>query len=173
MIASVPIVAPMQCLPESEDPLAGRFFGALVRLMKTSQQEAMQIAGEYDLTLSQMRILFTLDWADSPMAVGELAGMIGLSLAATGRAVDALHRSDVVSRTEDPDDRRVKRVALSVRGVEAVQRIAQARLDAADRFVGLLDEGERTELSSAVDTLEALTERHLPPPFPQRTEQQA
>lgn len=143
--------------------------------MKSSQQEAMQIAGEYDLTLSQLRILFTLDHSGSPLSVGELATGIGLSVAATGRAVDALHRGNVVSRTEDLADRRVKRIALSEVGDQAVQRIAQARLEAAERFVGLLDPAEREQLSGAVDTLAALTERHLPsvPPSPSPTEQPA
>lgn len=165
----------MQCLPQSDDPLASQLFGAVVRLTKNGQQEAMEIAAEFDLTLSQLRILFTLDWTPQPLSLGELASAIGLSLAATGRAVDALHRSQLVTRAEDPADRRVKRIALTPRAVEAVQRIAQARLDAAERFVARLSADERTQLSDAAAVLEDLTARHLPSPFPttDRSEQPA
>lgn len=156
----------MQGLPESDDPLVTRLFGALLPLMKTGQHAAMQIAAEHDLTFSHVRILFTLEWAPEPLSVGDLADAIGLSVAATGRAVDALHRSGIVSRTEDAGDRRIKRIALSERGVDLVRRIAKARLDAAEQFVGHLDPAEREQLDQAVSILDALTKRHLFPTDP-------
>ena len=49
---------------------------------------------------------------------------IGLSVAAAGRAVDGMVRGGFISRTEDPVDRRIKRLALADDG-----RAALARLD--------------------------------------------
>ena len=78
IVAHTTIFAFVQCLPESDDPLAAALFATLVRLMKSSQQEAMQIAAEYDLTLSQLRILFTIDHRSEPLSVGELSTAVDL-----------------------------------------------------------------------------------------------
>jgi len=147
------------------DPLATRLAGTVVALLRGSGDEAMAVAAELDLSLSQLRILFTLERCEDALPVGDLAERIALSSAA-GRAVAALHRGGFVPRREDPADRRVKRVALADAGREATERVAAARLAAAERFVAALDDAERARLGDAVDVLAGLVAGHLPSAAP-------
>ena len=43
------------------------------------------------------------------------------------RAVDALVRSELATRVEDPDDRRVRRVAITAKGKELVDTLLVVR----------------------------------------------
>jgi DNA-binding MarR family transcriptional regulator len=157
------MVASVQVHGLTGDPLATRFFELLIRLVKGSQHQAMAITAEYDLTLTQLRLLYVLDHAPEPLPVSALGETVGLSVAATGRAIDALHRGGLVSRNEDPADRRVKRIALSDAGTDALERITRARFAAVSDFVDALDENERAALAGAVATLDELAARHLAP----------
>src|SRR5262245_17667747 len=85
-------------------------------LKKLGDARTFQAAAALDLSFSQVCTLFTLETSDHPLAVHELAGRLGLSVAATGRAVDALVREGLVSRREDQHDRRIKRISLTGAG---------------------------------------------------------
>ncbi len=147
----------------SDDPLATRFFEVLIRMVKGSQHQAMAITAEYDLTLTQLRLLYLLDHAPEPLPVSSLGEAVGLSVAATGRAIDALVKSGLVERNEDPVDRRIKRISLSEAGHEALERITRARFAAISAFVGALDPDERTSLGSAIDAPRRTRRGPLPP----------
>lgn len=148
------------------DPLATRFFEVLIRMVKGSQHQAMAITAEYDLTLTQLRLLYVLDHAPEPLPVSTLGETVGLSVAATGRAIDALVKSGLVERNEDSVDRRIKRISLSDAGHVALERITRARFAAVSDFVGALDADERAALTQAVDALATLAEAHFPPLTP-------
>lgn len=154
------MIAPVHPPSDTDDPLATRLFGVMIRLMKSGQPQVMSIAAEFELTMSQLRMLFVLDHASHDLAVNELAERVALSMAAAGRAVDALHRSGLVSRREDDSDRRIKRLALTAKGRDAIRQIHVARLDYAHRFVADLNANERERLSGAIETLAELTELH-------------
>jgi DNA-binding MarR family transcriptional regulator len=127
-----------------------RFFA---RVMKGDQGELFALIAELDLTMPQMRGLFVLDNADHGLALTELAPTMGLSVAAAGRAVDGLVRNGLVSRTEDPLDRRIKRLALTDDGRAALERIGEARLVGLRRFAGTLGDGERDALAQALEAV--------------------
>ena len=130
--------------------LMGRF---LMSTMKTAQTEVFQVVEELDLSMTQLKILHILDGSDRELTPSELAQFVGLSPAATGRAVDALTRNGIVSRREDDADRRVKRLTLTPAGSAAVSRIAQARVEALTRVVDRLDADQRDALASALAPL--------------------
>jgi DNA-binding MarR family transcriptional regulator len=152
----------MHSLTNERDTLASRLIAALTPLMKGSQGEVMAATAEFDLTLSQLRILFILEGAEHDLAVNELAERISLSMAATGRAVDAVVRAGLLSRREDDSDRRIKRIGLTELGRQAIARISDARRQVTERFVGKLNAEERAALESAVNTISALAATHVP-----------
>lgn len=133
-------------------------------LIKGSQAEVMSATVEFELSMTQLRMLFVLEHAGCDMAVNELAEQVGLSMAATGRAVDIVVRTGLLSRREDESDRRIKRIGLTESGRAAIVQIGQARRRAVEAFVARLDAGERAALDAAVATLGALTSLHLPVP---------
>lgn len=132
-------------------------FGAI---MRSGQAPLVQAAEQYDLTFSQLKILFVLSVSERPLSVGEIAEATTLSLPAAGRAVDAVVRHELVTRTEDPDDRRVKRVAMSDLGQRIADEINETRASLVRGLVLKLHETERADLAEALGPLfEALPER--------------
>jgi DNA-binding MarR family transcriptional regulator len=97
--------------------------------------------------------MFVLDYSDRKRALTELAPQMGLSVAAAGRAVDGLVRHGFVSRTEDPDDRRIKRLAVTEHGQAALERLTEARLVGLRRFAGTLGDAQREALSDALQAV--------------------
>jgi DNA-binding MarR family transcriptional regulator len=156
------MIASMQAKSTRSDALAARLLGAFHPIIKGSQAAVMTASIDFDLTLSQLRMLFILEHEGNALAVNDLAERISLSIAATGRALDALYRAELVSRREDDNDRRIKRIALTERGHQALEKIGAARRQATEKFVRGLNAVERAALEGAVDTLCALTAVHFP-----------
>src|SRR4051794_41704714 len=101
IIASARAFAPMQTSPVSAEQLASELMAFLATTMKSAQSEVFRVVEELDLTMTQLKLLHVLDGAEGELTPSELAKHVGLSPAATGRAVDALARQGVVSRRED------------------------------------------------------------------------
>ena len=148
--------------PPDMDPLAVALIMAIVPLIKDSQTEVMTVTAEFDLTMSQLRMLFVLDKARADLAVNEVADQVSLSMAAAGRAVDGLVRGGLLSRREDSIDRRIKRIGLTNAGKRAIEQIGAARRHSVERFVDALNKTERAALAAAVATLGELTRKHFP-----------
>ncbi|GEE01246.1 hypothetical protein nbrc107696_16920 [Gordonia spumicola] len=75
-----------------------------------------------ELTLSQVRMLLVLRQKCDAISVNCLADAVGLSLAAAGRGVDRLVGIDLVDRREDSADRRVKRLSLTEKGTDLLDK---------------------------------------------------
>jgi DNA-binding MarR family transcriptional regulator len=158
----------MHKLPPDTHPLAAELMGVLMPIIKDSQAGVAAVMAGFDLTFSQLRMLWILDNSGSDLAVNELAETVSLSLPAAGRAVDGMVRLGLLTRREDDADRRVKRIGLAQPGREALEKIGRARGQSADRFVQALSDEERTALAGALTTLGALTRKHfaMPPGSP-------
>jgi DNA-binding MarR family transcriptional regulator len=140
----------MQATAVSVDQLTDELMQFLTMCMKPAQSEAFQIVEDLDLSFTQVKLLFVIDNADVELTPSELARHVGLSPAATGRAIDGMARAGLVQRREDERDRRVKRISLSDRGRDAAQRVASARRDGIAQILRGLDADQRAALSSAL-----------------------
>jgi DNA-binding MarR family transcriptional regulator len=125
----------------------------LSRLKKSGEAHILGVARGLDLSFSQMRALFVLSDSKKDLAVHELAGLLGLSMATAGRAVQGLARADMVTRREDDQDRRVKRVRLSEHGRQFVAGLLQAHREAVRECLESLSERERGHLAEALTPL--------------------
>jgi DNA-binding MarR family transcriptional regulator len=104
-----------------------------------------------------MKVLVELqNPADELDTVTALADELGISAASASRAADGMVRKNLVTRVEDADDRRVKRLALTAKGQLLADRIISARLAGLEEFTDSLASDERRKLEAA---LEALLER--------------
>ena len=140
----------MQGVAPSTEQLTDQLFEFMGHLTKSTQSKVFQVAGELDLTLSQLRALFVLAHGDHAPALSELAREIGLSVPAAGRAIDGLVRSRLVSRSEDASDRRVKRLALTPGGEKLLARIGEARREELREFAARLDDDARAAFAHAL-----------------------
>jgi DNA-binding MarR family transcriptional regulator len=143
----------MQRTGVSPQQLADEMMSFLATTMKGAQGEVFKIVDELDLSMTQLKMLFVLENTEHEPTPSELARFVGLSPAATGRAVDSLVRSEILSRREDEADRRVKRLALTPRGHEVVERISAARRAGLLRLTQTLDPDQREALSAALAPL--------------------
>lgn len=109
---------------------------------------AYAIFEELDLTLTQVKALCAL--AREEHTVKELAERLGLSLPGASRAVDALVSRALLSRREDPDDRRQKRLRCTDDGAIALARLDEARLAGIAAFAATLPAAQCTRLSRAL-----------------------
>ena len=122
----------------------------MTRVKVVGEAGSIQLAAGLDLSLTQVCSLFILEISDHALAVHELAEQLGLSVAATGRAVDALAKEGLVSRRDDVNDRRVKRLTLTEAGEALLLRLTEAHRDGLQKFVALLTEEERKNLSGVL-----------------------
>jgi DNA-binding MarR family transcriptional regulator len=100
--------------------------------------------------MTQMKTLSMLDDCRQEVSVKELSDLLGLSLPATSRTVDGLLRRGLLSRHEDAEDRRIKRVRLTDDGRAVVQRIVTARLQGLEAYASTLSDDQRAGLMAAL-----------------------
>ncbi|MDX6701441.1 MAG: hypothetical protein QOF26_1667 [Baekduia sp.] len=143
----------MQRTAVSPGELADELLSFLMTTMRSAQGEVFKLVEEHDLTMTQLKLLFVLEGTPHEPTPSELARMIGLSAAAAGRAVDALVRRGIVSRRDDDQDRRVKRLALTADGRTMVGRISAARRQGLIALVEPLTTDQRDALSAALEPL--------------------
>jgi DNA-binding MarR family transcriptional regulator len=130
--------------------LAEELLELWAHLMRGSSRQMFAVLGELDLTMTQMKTLSMLDDCVEEVSVKELSERLGLSLPATSRTVDGLLRRGLLSRHEDAEDRRVKRVRISADGRKVVNRIVTARLQGLEAFASSLTDDQRAALMAAL-----------------------
>jgi DNA-binding MarR family transcriptional regulator len=91
----------------------------------------------------------------------DVANRLGITTAATSQLVDKLVQSQMVERTEDEHDRRVKQLTLTAKGREWVEQAMQARMKwTASMAENLSSEQRAAAMRSLDDMMSAL--RGLP-----------
>lgn len=99
---------------------------------------------EVNLTTAESMTMRSLQ--QRPLTVAEVGQLMHLSHSAASRAVDRLVQDGFVVREEDPDDRRQKRLTLSKKGLELVDRLDGAFAAGLAPLVHVLSEKEQDEL---------------------------
>jgi DNA-binding MarR family transcriptional regulator len=119
-------------------------------------------------SLIQIATLYVLDHP-SALTLRELAERIDRSVSATSRLVDQLVRRGLVDRHEDPDDRRVRRIALTKRGTDFLRKFERARAEAQLDVMAYLTAEERELVTRAMALLGEASRRrtHAHPTHPE------
>ena len=129
--------------------------GSLMLFCFGGGNDVLKVIDESGLGFVQMKTVVTLQGPGGPDAptVTALADELGISPASASRAVDGLVKKKLVTRVEDEEDRRVRRITLTSRGQELADRIISARLAGLEEFAASLKGAERTKLASALEEL--------------------
>jgi DNA-binding MarR family transcriptional regulator len=118
--------------------------------------EQLQAIEESGLTMSQCKALLTLAGpgvSTEPRHIGEIAERLGLSLPAMSRAVDGLVRKRLITRVEDEQDRRVRRIAITAKGERLVSQLVSMRVASLESFISSLSATQRRKLDAALEAL--------------------
>jgi DNA-binding MarR family transcriptional regulator len=116
----------------------------------------LAVIEESGLSMTQCKALLELGGLGEtaePRQVGELAEHFGVSVPSMSRAVEGLVKGKLATRVEDPDDRRVRRVAITAKGKELVDTLLVVRQAGLETFAQSLTAAQRRKLDAAVDAL--------------------
>jgi DNA-binding MarR family transcriptional regulator len=139
---------------ETTGDLAIKLGAFMLRCMGGASSEVFRVIDESGLTFSQMKVVVELEAADEDArTVTAVSEELGISAASASRAAEGLVRKRLATRVEDPDDRRVRRLALTAKGRNLADRIISARLAGLADFTDSLDPNERKKLEAALDAL--------------------
>lgn len=78
------------------------------------------------LSMPQFSILMQLHYKGS-CGMSEISERFSVTAAAASQLVEKLVQSELIERTEDPNDRRAKKLSLSKRGAQLVERGIEER----------------------------------------------
>ena len=135
-----------------QDQLIADIMVAQQRLQRLFAYDRTDPLFNSHLTLTQIKILMLLARHGS-VSGGELAGLLGVGLAALSGMIDRLVAHDLVARTEDLYDRRVRRIALTRAGSELIGGILDAGAEKRRTLLSRLSEEDLTTVARAMHLL--------------------
>jgi DNA-binding MarR family transcriptional regulator len=138
----------------------------ITRIIRVRRQMALLLAFDRanplmtaNFTMSQLRLLMELARARGGAPGHDLSAALGVGLATITGIVDRLAHQGLVSRREDPTDRRVRLVELTPAGQELIDGVISAGTSRQRRLLERLDEEGLTTVERAfglmVDAIEA------------------
>ena len=122
--------------------------------MHRSMRDFRRFMDETGLSFSQINILMGLVH-EKISGVSEIGEKMGVTNAAASQAVDRLVQLDLIERTEDPEDRRAKRLALTIKGRTLIEKGIEARCKWVE---GLTDALTPEQQNMIISSLILLTE---------------
>jgi DNA-binding MarR family transcriptional regulator len=106
-------------------------------------------------TIAQLSALAVIVSA-GPLSVGQLAEIEGLPSPAVTRLADRLEEADLIERRANPEDRRGIHLVATARGIELLERRAEAGTSWLAERIAVLGESDHQALERAVTVLEAM-----------------
>ena len=107
---------------------------------------------DIQLTMSQLKVMIVLGRLGATSGQ-DLARRTGFSLATLTGVIDRLAAQDLVSRREDPSDRRVRRLELTPAGAQLIDRLIAAGEEQQHRMLEHLDDAALELVSRAFELL--------------------
>jgi len=129
------------------------------RLLRASSQEDWT---SLSLTRAQLKILVLLQ-QEGPATVGYLASHLGVTLPSITATVDRLVNQGLVSRADDPSDRRRVINQLTPAGVALIERLQEGRRARLVTALQELSPEDLDTLSKALNMLEQAILRQSTP----------
>ena len=134
------------------DALISTFHDWMELFMHRSMRGYMYYAREKGLSRSMIGTLFHLSHRDHA-GVSDLSQHLGVSNAAASQMLENLVEEGLIKRTEDPDDRRMKKITLTDQGYQVMKESVSARLGWIEELVKKLSEEEKAQIDSALHLL--------------------
>ena len=144
-----------QASPEERET-AARVTALMRHLFLWDRGNQLRVMEETGLSLTQCKAMLEIGGLGDVVPscqLKELAAKLGASTPAMSRAIDDLVKKRLVTRVEDPADRRARRIELTAKGRGVVDRIVTVRLKGVTAFAASLNATQRRKLDAAVDAL--------------------
>jgi DNA-binding MarR family transcriptional regulator len=141
---------PVASITEQELPTRLRL--AIMRLARRLRQQA-----DADATPSMLSALASIEYRQ-PVTLGELAEAERVTPPTMSKIVARLQEAELVTRTPDPDDKRIQRLSLSIRGERFIARSKSRKNAYLAKKLRKLEPHEVAKLEAAVAVIEKILE---------------
>jgi DNA-binding MarR family transcriptional regulator len=119
--------------------------------MRCSVRGFLRYSKESGLSMPQIGALFRLSHGNS--GVTDLGGDLGVTSAAASQMLDKLFHQELILRSEDPDDRRAKKIVLTEKGKKVLAESFLYRQQWLEELSKILSADEKKVILSALDIL--------------------
>jgi DNA-binding MarR family transcriptional regulator len=137
---------------QTPDPLVitlQEWFGIFRRRMMGS---FFTYAKDKGLTMAQLGAMFHI-YQKGACGVSDIGSDLGVTNSAASQMLERLVQLKLITRSEDPSDRRVKQIVLTDKGRTILQESNQANQDWLESMVQTMNADEREQISHALATL--------------------
>jgi len=121
-------------------------------IMRHSMHNFMRFAKENNFSMAQINALFRISHKGA-CGVSDLGDELGITSAAASQLLEKLVQQGLVQRSEDPQDRRNKRIVLTEQGNRILQDSIQARQGWLNQLAALFTPAEQEQLHQALQLL--------------------
>jgi DNA-binding MarR family transcriptional regulator len=123
-----------------------------------SMADYLQFRKDSGLSMTQMNTLYHLHHCET-CGISDIGEFLGISNAAASQLVDRLVQFHMVTRDEDPTDRRAKQLTLTHKGEDLIAKSNFARRRWMERLTDELSEDEKKSIVDALNLLTAAAEK--------------
>jgi DNA-binding MarR family transcriptional regulator len=109
-------------------------------------------ARESELSMSQLGALFHIHRRGS-RGVTDLGDDLGVTSSAASQMLERLVQQELILRSEDPSDRRVKQIILTGKGLQVLQESIRARQGWLSDLAETLSDSEKEAIIAALNIL--------------------
>lgn len=120
--------------------------------MHHSMQSLFRYAKENNISMSQVGALFHISHKGT-MAVTDISERLGVTSAAASQMLDRLVQQNLLERTEDPNDRRVRQISLTPQGRNLLNESLRIQGLWMRELVQSLSDSECDKISEALNIL--------------------
>ena len=135
----------------SVDPFVDALQKWIDIFMRRSMHQVIRYSKQCGLSMPQVGALFQIHKGGG--GVSDVGDDLGVSSAAASQMLERLVQQDLVRRSEDPHDRRAKKLVLTEKGRQLMQNALHARQDWMERLVAALSVEEKAQVLTALNIL--------------------
>jgi DNA-binding MarR family transcriptional regulator len=134
------------------DPFIVKLHEWIELFMRRSMGNFICHARKCGLSMSHLGAMFHIHFKGSS-GVTELGDHLGVTSAASSQMLDRLVQQDLILRTEDPNDRRVRQIVLTNKGQRILRESILARESWLDELAEALSDEEKETITDALNIL--------------------
>lgn len=120
--------------------------------MRNSMHNALRFSRESGWSMSQLSTLVIIHKRGTS-AISDIGDELGVTKAAVSQLLDRMVGDGLLSRVEDPHDRRVKQIHLTEKGRRMLQDSLDARHGWINDLADALTDSEKEQIGQAIDIL--------------------
>ncbi|MFC8381048.1 MarR family winged helix-turn-helix transcriptional regulator [Nocardia sp. NPDC057272] len=122
--------------------------GQVKRISALLDRAVEDIYAEAHITTAEVGLLVPLRYADPPLTAIRLAEHLGMSRAGVGKTLTKLERRGLITRTQNPTDRRSTLIRLTPAGIGLIDEVFPRELEAHAQLLADLDRDRAAILQS-------------------------